>query len=471
MMRTSGYGKPERPFPISFKNVLPSRVDLFITKEHLGGYVRRFLFILVIGISQNAISAPDLTPNSDWSVAISGFAELDMIVDSTRSLLETIGNGPVSSPGTLAANNGRTQFSVRNSRLKVAVSPPTFNEWDATGFFEMDFLGYEPSPAPGVTTELGFFSNPAIRIRHAYGLLTRSGWSVLAGQFWTLFGWQPLYVPFSVSVNPVSGALYQRTPQLTLIKAFDLNDADHLQVGLSIVRPPQRDSQWPRLDAGLRFSADDWRAAATRATSDMEAQPFSIGASVTLRDVSTPSLGGGAIHYLAAALALNTFVPILSAQTEDDPTGSLSIVGEFTVGSGYGDLFPGWTGNLPMFVGAQNSVTPNLDAGIAGYDSGGNFKLVNLQSFSAGLQYYFPQGWDTFGNIGYAQLSSSNVGALTPNANLTPYNLVSTYFANLVHNFTSNFRGAVEVDYVQTKYTDSSLGYNYRFQASTWFRF
>lgn len=68
----------------------------------------------------NSASARDLVllDRDDWKVLMGGFVGLDSITDSTRSFNESMGSAPV----TRSTGEGRTQFSVRNSRLGFTIS-------------------------------------------------------------------------------------------------------------------------------------------------------------------------------------------------------------------------------------------------------------------------------------------------------------------------------------------------------------
>src|ERR1035441_6279784 len=151
-------------------------------------------------------------------VEVHGFAETDMIGDTTQSFNETVGNSAVKFPGTYAGNNGWTQFSLRNSRLSFLAQASEIDGWKTKGYIEADFLGYDPGPGFGATTpasnnlatnnnEYKFYTQPTFRLRHAYMDAQKDGWEILAGQWWTLFGWNMDYVLASVSVQPVMGTL------------------------------------------------------------------------------------------------------------------------------------------------------------------------------------------------------------------------------------------------------------------------
>src|ERR1700679_3151259 len=90
-----------------------------------------------------AHAAQTLLDKDDWHIQLSGFVEFDSITDTTRSLLETPGNTPIDRAGTFNGSNGRTQFSIRNSRFALDVNAPPVDGVKSRGYLEMDFLGYD----------------------------------------------------------------------------------------------------------------------------------------------------------------------------------------------------------------------------------------------------------------------------------------------------------------------------------------
>src|SRR5437868_6806827 len=101
-------------------------------------------------------AATTILEKDDWKVQMSGFVEADAVNDSTRGFTESIGNAPVTRPGTYNGDNGRTMFSARNSRLGFTILPPVQDDWRSKGVLEFDFLGYLPAVGSGVS-ESGFY--------------------------------------------------------------------------------------------------------------------------------------------------------------------------------------------------------------------------------------------------------------------------------------------------------------------------
>jgi hypothetical protein len=427
-------------------------------------------FLLFVSLRAEAFVALE---QGEWKFLVGGFVEFDALYDSTQSFAETVGNNAVSRPDTLAGQNNRTQFSIRNSRISFGFSAPPQDDWKTRAYLEMDFLGYNPAPAAGVNTEIALFTNSTPRLRHAYISAEKNDWQILAGQYWGLLGWQPVYVLPTVSVNPIVGVLYERLPQLTVLKKLSLSESNRLQFGLSLARPPERDSGVPAIDGGLRLLFDGRRAGYALPTGERTSEPMSLALSGTCRDFAVPSPGNltSYTHYLGYAAAADILVPLIAAEARET-ANSLALTAEYTVGRGYADEYPGWTGNLPQFANGGNSPTqPNLDAGQGGFDGAGAFHLVEMQTANAGLQFHLPETWKTFLGLGYARLWSTNLTSLRASAGKIIYDRVGTAYVNLFHEFTSQVRAGAEYGYYQTHYLDEVSAHNHRIQVSGWFRF
>ena len=424
---------------------------------------------------------------NDWKVGFGGFVEFDAIYDTTRSLVETVGSTPIARKGTFDGDNGRTQFSLRNSRLSFNVQAPMVDGWKTRGYIEGDFLGYDPQPSatPPSTSESAFFANPTFRIRHAYVSAEANRLQIIIGQNWSLFGWQPYYFVSTISVNPVTGTLYQRTPRIGAVKTLEVAESNDLSLGLSIERPTQRDGSIPNLVAGARWAMNSRKSGITGPNSDIKAAPMSLGVSGTYRNFSIPSNPTASTSdntkMSAYGLAINTLVPILASSDGKDVSNTLTASGEFTVGQGYGDEFPSWSGGIGQtFTGTATATTnnQNLDPGLGGFNGNNGFELVKLQTWNAQMQYHLDG--KTFITGGYAQVWSRNIsdfqvaGAATTNG-ITAAKLcdrMEAKFVNIGHDFTQSVRAAVEFDQFTTHYVNNgAVNHDNRYMLATYFRF
>ncbi len=430
----------------------------------------RFGWVLTLGFlffNSMSFGAVTLFDQNDWKVMLGGFAELDIINDNTRSFTETMGSSPIARPGTLSGENGRTQFSIRNSRIAFTVMAPVVDGWKSKVHLEFDLLGTNNGP-----TEASLFTSPTMRARHAYFLVENEDWQIIAGQTWTLFGWQTYYMPASVSVAPIAGVVYQRTPQVAVLKKFG-----ELQAAASLSRPTQRDTQLPNLDVGAKYAFEGRKVPfQNSASGEVTLQPMSVAVTSTVRNYESPNGNGisGKTHYAGYGVAVDTMIPILTAEKAEEHGHALLFSGEFTTGQGYGDAFTGWTGNLRPDTSTETSFVPtslNLDPGIAGFDANGNFQLVKLVTFNLVLQYHLPSEWATRVNVGYARINSSNNNAIGPlTTGAIAYNRAEVIFANVYHDFTKQIRVGLEYAYGRTTYVDAITAQNSRIQVSSWFR-
>ena len=422
-----------------------------------------------------------------WRLGIGGFVELDAFHDSVRgtgsaggNLTEIIGNSPITAPGSPSGNgsgdHGQTQMSGRNSRLNLTITPPEVDGWKSKGYFEADFLGYEPAPNQylaydaannkytNANTESSFFSNATLRMRQAFLSVEKDGLQFLAGQAWSLFGFQPTYVLNTISVAPVSGELFQRIGQIAVLKKRVFG-SDTIEAGFSLERPGQRDSQVPNIDLGVRYLFGGRKAVSHRMYSDVGIEAMSIGVSGTLRQIVAPGAkpGDDMISKSTGGFALDAMIPIIP----NDQVGSghsLALIGEFTTGHGYADAMPNWSG-VGQLVPSANPANPNLDPGL-GAVQGGNLILAELRSWNLWIQYHFPAKMPLFAHVGVSRFKSDNAGSLGGS-----YDQSTTMFANLNVDVSKPVRVGLEFARFQTHATNGNIFFDDRVQGAVWFRF
>lgn len=433
---------------------------------------------LILGLSlvSTANAATTLMEANDWKVQIGGFLETDLIMDSTRSFNETVGNNPVALPGTANGENGRTAMSARHSRLSFTITPPVQDDWKSKGYLEMDFMGYQPNAnaaaAPSVS-EATFYQNPSLRFRHAYFSAERNGWSYLVGQGWSLFGWQPTYVVTTLAPSPGPGILYARAPQFTVIKTM-AGDTNTWQAGLSIARPAQRDSNMPNIDLGVRWALTGYKSGFGTSTSDQKVESLSVGLSGTFRQfvtADTNATNSALSKTNGSAVAVNALIPIIPA-TEKDPSNTLTLTAEYSAGSGYNDQLSNSGLGLTTFNGSGSSRANqvSLDGGYGNFN-GADFELTKLQSTAAQLQYHFATETPTFVTLGYSELSSSNAKDLG-----ATYDKTKMVNANIFHDLTKQIRVGFEYAKYTTTYTlagdaQERSPENNRYMLAGYFRF
>lgn len=417
-------------------------------------------------------AAPPLT------VEIHGFLEADLMTDDTRSFPEVVGNAAVLQPGTLAGNNGWTQFEARNSRIDFLAKVADIDGWMTKGYLESDFFGLDPSPGNSLGTtrqlysEAGYYTSPTFRIRHAYVDAESDGWQLLGGQTWTVFGFGPDYILSAVSLAPVMATVYERTPQIRVGKT--LGDGDlKLQLIAAADRPEQRESALPDFEGGVRLTDNAWTGRFSAAAYTVRTLPAALAISGTTRTYVYPNLPSLVENSVVGqAVAADALVPLIPFDGKDGI--SLTAVGEYTAGSGYSDELPFWNGGLPTFVTATTATNayngptaPNLDAGIAGIDPSGNFQLVQMESWNAQVQFFFPKDTGTFITLGYGEMFSPNIGNMSGGT----YNDDYILFANVIKDFTDHLRVALEYDRFDTHYLSGAEPVDHRGQLSTYYFF
>jgi len=137
--------------------------------------------------------------SSKYNILIYGKIKFDSIYDTNdMGRDEFITYIPKNADGT-----DKTTFNVRDTRLGIAITGPSLNGWDASGRFESDFYGSDPS------------SNGSLRIRLAYINFKKGGTQIRIGQDWNqIASLNPSTVDFAIM--GYNGNLWNRVPQITL---------------------------------------------------------------------------------------------------------------------------------------------------------------------------------------------------------------------------------------------------------------
>jgi hypothetical protein len=426
------------------------------------------------------------------SVEVHGFVQADYINDSTQSFTETVGDGAVKQNGSFAGDNGYTQFSERNSRFDF-LAKSEVDGWLTKGYFEMDLLGYEGASTPGYgasaggnllatqDSEVKFYTQPTVRLRHAYLEASNDGWDILAGQYWSLFGWNMDYVLATVSEAPTMGPLYFRTPQLRITKTFGDDKGMQVAIAADAEKPDEITSQVPNLNFGLRLTLNDIKGEFCQSTGGYALKPLSIGLGLRNSLITWDSLTGAAganfninQSMWASAVAADVLIPVLST-TEEKAKDDVSVVltGEWTMGAGDTDAFNGggFTG-LTGFTSATAGVGTNIDGGILG-SNGTSLQLVQIQSLTAQMQIALPKSIGAIITVGYGEIFSPNALGLG-----ATWNDDKVMFANVMEDLTPAIRVGLEYASYDTHYSPAFGGVNNftdaidnRCQLSTWYRF
>lgn len=431
------------------------------------------ILVLFVLATLEPARAKVVLSEGQWRTEMSGFIEADYAHDTRTSFLESAGNFPVRGIDTPTGQSGRNALSLRNSRIGFTLLPPGQETWKPKLYVEFDLLGNRSSWAIGRSKDT-YFNDPSLRFRHYYASIEHEGWQLFTGQYWTLFGWGPTYFVTTVSVAPGPGVIYQRTKQINVIKS--LVDGDHLtQIGFAFEHASQKAGGVPNLEAGAKYAYRGLTSGFASPSGDVKAEPLSFALSATMRKFAvgaTNSTSQNMQRMNAYAGALDLMLPILPSPDGKSTSNTLTLTAETSTGNGYGDAFPGWTANLPLFPDSTATENTYLNQGQGGFEGNGRFHLFQLFTWNTQLQYHFPGELKLFMTLGHSELNSNNVAGLGPvHPNFAPYSKAAMDFINLFHDFSNELRAAVEYGKFRTRYVDSTQLMSERYQATIYYRF
>jgi hypothetical protein len=334
-----------------------------------------------------------------FSITFYGFVEADYIYDTTRSYNDSIGNDIVARDDTYAGTVGRTQFSMRNTRLGFAFQAPVISGLHPSALVEGDFFGHQTSPPGG--SENTYFDSPLFRIRHAYLKLDGGPVDLLFGQTYDVFGWQNYFFPASVEFLGLPNMVFSRNTQLRVSRTFGADGPVSVDLAASANRPPQRDSEVPDLEAGLRISLNRWKGITTPGNVRTIAAPLSIGVSGIGRqfklDAYAPPPTQKSNTVRGWGVSVDALVPVIPASDGNDRKNRLTLTGSYVIGTGIADLLT--TGGGAAFPTLPNSMqqspppvyTPDIDPGLVTFDVSTQLAhTIDWYAYRVGLQYYLP---------------------------------------------------------------------------------
>jgi hypothetical protein len=423
-----------------------------------------------------------------WSVTLYGFAEADFIFDSTRSYDDAIGSTLVARSDTYEGQAGRSQFSVRNSRVGLLFGSPAFAGVKGSAVLEADFFGNPAQPPDsGGSSEHAFFDSPVLRLRQAYLQLQNPYVDVLAGQTYTVFGFQNAYSPCTLEFLGIPNQLFSRTTQLRLSHEFFLARDLSIDVAAAAVRPAQRDSGVPDAQAGVRLNVYGWKGITTPGNTGTRALPLSIAVSGTLRQFKVNAFAPPPTQRSNSAtgwgLSVDAFVPIISAAHADDRGNRLSLLGSFVTGTGIADLLTSGGGasfpTLPNPAQANPApeYTANIDDGLVTFDTQGVVHTIDWWALRMGLQYYLPPSGRLIVSANYTMGYSENMAELFPKGGaeielLTRVADRSQYAdLNLMWDVTPAVRVGISGQYSKVDYLDGDAPHNVRVMGQALYAF
>lgn len=447
---------------------------------------------------------------SNWKLTIYGAAETGGMWDSTSSFNDGLNNNVIAHPLMQAGRFPRFQSTIRNSRFALRAQAPESYGVRSSAVLEFDLFGNQPrvdagggspgtAPGTGATTEGAYFSNAALRVRQAYAKIETKFVDVLAGQTYSLLGWQNYFFGATCAYLGLPNQLFSRTVQLRLSHTFQ-SDSVSLDLAAGAFRPVQRDSALPDGQGGVRLSINRWKGIATPGSGGTDAVPAAIALSGIVRsfkvDPHAP-LPAPRIPLMGWAAAANLLLPIIPVKDGTDRGNALTLTAEFVTGTGHADQYTGMTAGATMpnvhplppgtpttftgmaapqdLAGAAPQVglpyTPNIDPGLVAFDQYEILHTINWQTFLVGLQYYLPPRGRAFVSANYSEGMSSNIASLyhpiTPRQPwINPLGVFksSRYVdGNIFFDITPAVRTGLSYQWVQQKLTDDTTVHNHRF--------
>ncbi|MCL5285161.1 MAG: hypothetical protein M1313_05325 [Nitrospirae bacterium] len=446
-----------------------------------------------------------------WVTTMYGFVQVDTVYDSSNSYNNWPFNAAPANAGVTGnsgtpqgsqIDSGRFGMDVNNSRIGFALSSPVYNGYKIRALLEMDFLA---APTPGAPafggSGLGYVTNPIFRIRHFFFDVTTPSWgNVLVGQYWSLFGWQPYNIQNNLQIAPGPGTAYGRFPQIRWYKILHMDQATQglmLEPAVAIMLPPTTTSGMPSFTEGLKLSDSHLMTEMMIGDTGKGQFPASIGISGIEQNYSGynngnpalyPAYGntskGAGFNSWTAAGAVDLILPIIPIHN-DKPGNNLTLQAEYTWGQGDAWQFP----NLSFGLGGNSVNTPG--GGGAGYAGNGvimnnGFLPLDIQTYNADLQYYFPDDARTSVVVGFAVDNASNLqqianviggggvplgGAGGTNAlvsYLQPDTHLTFAYVDLWHDFTPAVRAGLEFGQYDAVYTNGMNALDNRVMMS-WF--
>jgi len=425
-------------------------------------------------------SHPPLTFGSGgWAASIYGFAELDIIGDSTQSFSESATNNTLARQNTPAGDNPRTQLTARNSRLGFKIQAPQWGEIKTSGVVEFDFFGESQ-----LTTKQGesYSAGPA-RMRLFYAKLETPIVDVLAGQYHDLFAWGGAgFYPNTVGFLALPGEIYHRNPQLRLSKTLKGGALD-FEIAAAAVRPVQRDAAMPDVQGGLKLNINGWKGASAAGASRPVSAPLSLAVSGIARRFSVTDFAQSPANPQTAngyGIAANAFLPIIPANGAD-LSNALSVTGEFTTGTGISDLYTALTGGVgfpalpnPNNFAAAPVYTPNIDPGIVTFDASNQLQAIKWTGVVLNAHYHLPiaDGKKLWLSGSYSVLKSSNSVVLTPiQGRPFVFDRAQYFDANLWWGVTPAVQVGLSFQRTQQTFGDGAVAHNNRGESAFYFFF
>lgn len=425
-----------------------------------------------------AASAPLLAGEPGWQMSLYGWAEVDVMRDSTQSFSESVLNQSIARPYSITGDNSRFQTTAKDSRVGFKVIAPPSGAIKVSALMEADFFGVLPTTA----TQDESYTTASIRLRHYFAKLETPIVDVLVGQTFDLFGWGGQGFLPNTAAFGVMGQVFHRNVQLRLSKVI-ASAPVNLELAVAGLRPATRDSGTPDLQAGLKLTINRrWGASAQGPTlakpAPMALALSAVGRRLTVADFQ--AIPGDPQVVWGWGVVADVFIPIIAARGQD-LSNALSVIGELSTGTGISDLYLALTGGVlfPSLPNPYNllpapAYTPNIDPGIVTFDTRGLARTINWRGLMVNARYHFP--WRAGRMLAlsgtYTRIESSNALALTPlMGRAFVWNEGRYVDGTLWWNVTTALQVALSYQTTTQTYGDGTLATNNRVEAAAWYFF
>jgi hypothetical protein len=426
-------------------------------------------------------AAPPAAPSEElttqlggWTVTLYGQVGVNVMHDSTQSFGIASGNAMLQRRGTFRGNNDQVQLTSRDSRIGLRVGLPDYGSIKSTAVIETDF----GATLPVESTETATYIQTPLRMRLFYLQLQTPIVDFAAGQMQDLFGWGGKgFYPNTLAFQGITGQVYHRQTALRVSKTIRPGGLE-LEAALAATRPVQRASGYPEGQGGLRVALPAWSTVRAQGYSRPAVGALSLGVSGVARHLEVAEFleyPGASKTALGWGFAVDGFIPVIPITNVHDRRNALSIVGEFSTGTGISDLYTDLTGGalFPTLTNPQDRQQPtnpppvypqNIDSGIATFDGDSNLRTINWQAFLVGGSYFLPF-WDgrIWVSANFAQVKSNNIVKYTPIPGRPfVYSKSRYYDGNVFVTLTDHFQAGYSFQAVEQTFGDNVKAKNYR---------
>lgn len=429
-------------------------------------------------------AAPALPPVlTKLNLTLYGYVNLDAMYDTTRSYVESMVSGAVARKNTQDGDHGRWVLTARNTRFGFRVAAPEYHQIKATALVEGDFDQTYSGASEAITYPQGFF-----RLRQAHLRMETPWIDVLIGQTTYLFGWQASFYACAATPLGLPGEPFGRTPQVRLTKVLKSAPLN-VEVAAGAFRPPQRNTDLPEFQGGLRFLVNNFKGTHSFGAAGTTAVPAALGVSGAYRQFRA-GMNSTATPVPAAypekkvdgyGLSVDAMLPLIPSRN-GSRGNTLTAYGTYAITKGAGDILSGVTGFGTTAAGAAvrsaSAAAPagmsfiEPDVGTIAFDGEQKPHAVNWNGAVVGAEYYLPPSGRIFVSANYSVATSDNVNRWAPAASQSGiFYRLQNWDVDLYADVTPEVRLVFAWEHRQARYGDGMLAKNERYHLSAFYFF